>query len=827
VRNLILTCLLLMTLSVKPSPAQQLCANTRGELPDSSGMGRKVLGVTTMPADGLPVGKAVPGATIVVSAPGEDPTSYTTGSNGCVSFPAQVGHEYRITVTAKGYGESDHTWRAPQFGLAIGEVISVQLPRAGPPTSDTNSDQPANNNSPGSQELPAPSGPPASTKRVQPGPDPCANIPPPPGPTSDDVIARWRADTFDSPPTPVPGVNVTVTAPGQCKTYTTGPDGTFTFSAKNGETYHLAAFSPQYGRSQTDWTPFPEPPGLPSNTEPFLLQFPGKGKSYDPQGGIVRDTGARKDLPWYLDLLFSILPLAAYFGLQEITVRAMHASMMKHGGAGAARQDIPPVAELAGDAATAGSSPGPEVEFFEMSSDTPVQLSGAAAQRLKRIRFTERRKFWVLQFSILMQLCGAGAGAAIASLVHKHDNWISFLTQPPVIFLGVLGAFDLLAGMWILSLYAAGKRVLELIAVLLSVAIASIAIASLFFEIPLYEALPAMALQILVLWRGWRRIRGAATEDGNRKLVILRVFGSDKNAAATFGELMSGWRFAGSFLTIADPSYIRYQFSVFTRGNRTKSLAVMVAIGILSWPIQHLPGILSDLQDNSSIGLFFQRPAVDWVINLPAASRNGLVYAVLSLLAIWPMVLYTRKRFLKTPEAAIDRVEQMEHATLTVESDYQGSAYFCFDDVWKPAVHKMLEVADIVMMDLRGFSAARQGCAYEIGLLVDGYPIERLLFLIDKTTPKDLLFDLVRIRWGRMRGDSPNRKISSARINIFETGKRTGRDNRNIQAALSALVDGRLELTGRKLTNLTPSNVGDILSETQIADSPKPTMQQA
>jgi hypothetical protein len=309
----------------------------------------------------------------------------------------------------------------------------------------------------------------------------------------------------------------------------------------------------------------------------------------------------------------------------------------------------------------------------------------------------------------------------------------------------------------------------------------------LFFQIPAWVSLPPAALQIAVLWLGGRRLRQSAATDGNRRLTILRVFNCDRNAAATFGELMSRWRFAGSFLTISDPSYVRYQFSIFTRGNFTKSLAATMTVGGFAAVV--------------SLGSW-ALPSYTGMRALTQIEREAIVYTAVALLAIPPMVVYTRRRFLTTPAEAIERVERMERRQLGVETDYRGEAYFCHDDVWKPAVQKMLEEARLVMMDLRGFSEQRQGCAYEIGLLIDRYPVNRLLFLVDETTPRNLLQNLIRDRWATMRAGSPNAAVDRARFLLYQTTRNTRRDNRNILSILAAIVDGRLELQDGKMTYL-------------------------
>ena len=49
----------------------------------------------------------------------------------------------------------------------------------------------------------------------------------------------------------------------------------------------------------------------------------------------------------------------------------------------------------------------------------------------------------------------------------------------------------------------------------------------------------------------------------------------------------------------------------------------------------------------------------------------------------------------------------------------------CYDNTWKIAVAEFVSVANVVLMDLRGYSTNRKGCDYEVDLLLDQMPIAR------------------------------------------------------------------------------------------------------
>jgi hypothetical protein len=101
---------------------------------------------------------------------------------------------------------------------------------------------------------------------------------------------------------------------------------------------------------------------------------------------------------------------------------------------------------------------------------------------------------------------------------------------------------------------------------------------------------------------------------------------------------------------------------------------------------------------------------------------------------------------------------------------YAENTLLCGDAVWKSAVHAFLRNADVVVMNLFGFSKSNQGCLYELGLLCDTFPIKRMLFLVDDTTDLDFLLATINRSWNNMSVDSPNYSDASASVQIYQMG---------------------------------------------------------
>jgi len=86
-------------------------------------------------------------------------------------------------------------------------------------------------------------------------------------------------------------------------------------------------------------------------------------------------------------------------------------------------------------------------------------------------------------------------------------------------------------------------------------------------------------------------------------------------------------------------------------------------------------------------------------------------------------------------------------ATMDVEPDRDGrfriNEFCCHDDTWQATVVALIERADAVVMDLRGFSAERHGCEFELKELAARLGAGRGVLIVDASTDRSLLARLV------------------------------------------------------------------------------------
>lgn len=82
-------------------------------------------------------------------------------------------------------------------------------------------------------------------------------------------------------------------------------------------------------------------------------------------------------------------------------------------------------------------------------------------------------------------------------------------------------------------------------------------------------------------------------------------------------------------------------------------------------------------------------------------------------------------------------------ATLDLAPDPDGrfrvSEFCCRDSTWQATVVELMLRADAVIMDVRGISAARLGCEFELAQLAMRLPPQRLVLVVDETTDSNVL----------------------------------------------------------------------------------------
>ncbi len=87
---------------------------------------------------------------------------------------------------------------------------------------------------------------------------------------------------------------------------------------------------------------------------------------------------------------------------------------------------------------------------------------------------------------------------------------------------------------------------------------------------------------------------------------------------------------------------------------------------------------------------------------------------------------------------------------------YPVHAALCSGAYWHQAAMQIGTSVDLVVLDLSGYLAQNLGTHYELQMLVDNVPIERVLFLTDPRSDQDFLAAQVQQAWRAMASGSPN-----------------------------------------------------------------------
>jgi hypothetical protein len=115
---------------------------------------------------------------------------------------------------------------------------------------------------------------------------------------------------------------------------------------------------------------------------------------------------------------------------------------------------------------------------------------------------------------------------------------------------------------------------------------------------------------------------------------------------------------------------------------------------------------------------------------------------------------------------------------------YRIEGFYCHRDTWQMTVARLLRESDAILMDLRGFSEANEGCVFELRQLVWAAP-ESCTLLVDTATNLQLLETTVRAAWKALPSDAPNADERAPTLRLFHAH---GNTQQIVRALLPALA---------------------------------------
>jgi hypothetical protein len=97
---------------------------------------------------------------------------------------------------------------------------------------------------------------------------------------------------------------------------------------------------------------------------------------------------------------------------------------------------------------------------------------------------------------------------------------------------------------------------------------------------------------------------------------------------------------------------------------------------------------------------------------------------------------------------------------------YRINNFFCRADAWQAVLAQLVREGDVVLMDLRSFSAGNAGCEHELHYLIEFVPLARCILIVDQTTDIAYLRSTIEAAWTSIGTASPNRDSTSEAVEL-------------------------------------------------------------
>jgi hypothetical protein len=141
-----------------------------------------------------------------------------------------------------------------------------------------------------------------------------------------------------------------------------------------------------------------------------------------------------------------------------------------------------------------------------------------------------------------------------------------------------------------------------------------------------------------------------------------------------------------------------------------------------------------------------------------------------------------RRLFIRTPDDLAERLADLDRGP-DPDGRFRVNQLFCSGEIWKTAVTTLMSKASFVVMDLRGFGPQRRGCVFELQTLLDTVEVSKLVLLVDATSDRKSLEQVLQERWRLLAVNSPNLASERAELVLYDV---SGRQSRAVRALLKA-----------------------------------------
>jgi len=248
----------------------------------------------------------------------------------------------------------------------------------------------------------------------------------------------------------------------------------------------------------------------------------------------------------------------------------------------------------------------------------------------------------------------------------------------------------------------------------------------------------------------------------NNKLLILRTYGSKENTRFLFDTIAERWHTIGSTFTIMDPIYAKYDLGLLFMPRIFKFKVFLLLTYVFSYLLLLTLGLI--------IGAYFEKYSAQ------NASQPFIIITEVSLTIIILIIciavilyLFTSILFTRNTQKLITAVNKPSNYTLAMDGRFKQIGFYCFDNIWKKALSMLVQKADVVLMDLRGYTSDNKGCEYEMGYLVNNFDVSRVVILVNEFTDKEIIERTLEREWKTMKETSPNSGIPNPQIVMYQS----------------------------------------------------------
>jgi len=249
-----------------------------------------------------------------------------------------------------------------------------------------------------------------------------------------------------------------------------------------------------------------------------------------------------------------------------------------------------------------------------------------------------------------------------------------------------------------------------------------------------------------------------------KRLVVLRVFGLDKNTQFLFDGVLAFWKHFGHFFTVVDPAYWRHSHQVLSLGTLVFVGLTTLAVGAGFMMYGALPG-----------------PPPEDLAPLAAATFAAPLLGAYA----WYSERQVDRTFIRSKDHLNAMLARFEKRPRNLDMTYKSLETRCYDNTWKVTVAEFARQSDAIVMDLRGYSPQRAGCAFEVNYLLDAVPVDRIVFLLDEQSDREAAGALILEAWKELSAGSPNLMNDAPELRFYVA---TTKDERDIQGVIDLLI---------------------------------------